>query len=276
MKAAVLIQGDSRFCAEFDRFLENLKDFDQVDYFMCLWRNNYQTADLLNGSGHQVVAPSWHNLHEDWVLNKFRQELPQGHRVVGLQLVDQDTVPIHRVSENFAQETRQENVWKMFYSLYQANQMRVEHEQSTNTVYDMVIRTRPDVALMQPIESATIKLHLEDDPNRVIIPRNKRCGYGGIFICDLFGIATPETMTVYCDLYNQALDHHKAGIIFHPETLLGGHLRYNNRSFEPGDFDIEFRHLGKWRDTNTGEEWASDKVPSWNNKIYISEFGRWA
>jgi hypothetical protein len=275
MKAAVLIQGDSRFCAEFDLFLENLKGFDQVDYFMCLWKNNYQTANLLNGAGHQVVSPSWHNLTEDWVLNKFRQELPQGHRIIKLQLIDQDSVPVQLVTENFAKETRQENVWKMLYSLHQANQMRVEYETALGIEYDMVIRTRPDVALMEPIEAEILKTHLNNDPNLVIIPRNKRCGYNGVFICDLFAIATPETMTVYCDLYNQALDHHASGTIFHPETLLGIHLRKNSKSFEPGNFNIEFRHLGKWRDINTGEEWASDKVPNWNNKIYISEFGRW-
>jgi hypothetical protein len=275
MKVAVLIQGDSRFCAEFDQFLENLKGFDQVDYFMCLWRNNYQTANLLNGTGHQVVAPCWQNLNEEWVLEKFQKELPEGHKLVKLKLIDQESVPTHTVSSNFAQETRQENVWKMFYSLYHANQLRLEYEQETNTEYDMVIRTRPDVALMDPIEGPTLKLHLDNDPNLVIIPRNKRCGYNGVFICDLFAITTPETMTVYCDLYNQALDHHKAGTIFHPETLLGIHLRYNNRKFEPGEFNIEFRHLGKWRDTQTGEEWSSSNVPGWENKIYISNFGRW-
>jgi hypothetical protein len=276
MKAAVLIQGDSRFCAEFDLFLNNLKGFDQVDYFMCLWKNNYQTANLLNRSGHQVVAESWHNLNEDWVLQKFKQELPAGHQVVKLQLVDQNTVPVHLVTENFAKETRQENVWKMFYSLYQANQYRVEHEKSLDFQYDMVIRTRPDVALMDPIKAGYLKECLDNDPTLVIIPKNKRCGYGGVFICDLFGIASSETMTVYCDLYNQALAHHASGTIFHPETLLGIHLRYNNRKFEPGNFNIEFRHLGKWRDINTGEEWPSTSVPSWDNKIYISEFGRWA
>ena len=55
MKAAVLIQGDARFCREFDLFLENLKGFDQVDYFMYLWKNNYTTADLLGRNGHVVV-----------------------------------------------------------------------------------------------------------------------------------------------------------------------------------------------------------------------------
>ena len=95
-------------------------------------------------------------------------------------------------------------------------------------------------------------------------------------ICDLFGIANSETMTVYCDLHNQALEHHRAGCIFHPETLLAKHLQYNNKRYWPGDFGIEFRYLGKWKDAETGEEWSSKDVPNWDNKIYISKFGRWA
>lgn len=275
MKAAVLLQGDPRFCKEFDKFLESLKGFDQVDYFVCLWKNNYLTANLLNGSGHMVVADSWRHLNEDWVIDKFKKELPVGHSLVELRLLEQDTVPVHTVTENFAPETRQENVWKMFYSLYQANQLRVEHEKSLDFEYDVVIRTRPDVAVLGELDADYLMSHLDNDNNLMIMPRNKRCGYYGVMICDLFGIGSSKTMTTYCDLYNQALDHHKAGCIFHPETLLAKHLQFNNIRYWPGDFSIEFRHLGKWRDTVTGEEWTSDNVPTWENKIYISDFGRW-
>ena len=77
-------------------------------------------------------------------------------------------------------------------------------------------------------------------------------------------------------LYNQALDHHKEGTIFHPETMLGKHLQKNDCRFDGLGFSIEFRHMGKWRDINTGEEWPANNVPGWDNKIYISDFGRWA
>lgn len=276
MRAAVLIQGDSRFCSEFDLFLKNLQGFDQVDYFLCLWKNNYHTAELLSNAGHQVVAPAWYNLNEDWVLAKFRENLPENHRVVRLELVDQSTVPTTIVTENFAVETRQENVWKMLYSLYRANSFRVEYEEELNFKYDAVIRTRPDVALMDVVNAEDITARLRNEEDLVIIPNNKRCGYQGIFICDLFGIGSSSTMTTYCDLYNQALTHHAAGARFHPETLLGKHLLANNCRYEIGGFNIEFRHLGIWRDLETGEEFTSHEVQDWHNKIYISDFGRWA
>ena len=275
MKAAILLQGDPRFCAEFDLFLKNLKGFDQVDYFMYMWEDNPSTVDLLGNSGHQVVAPTWQHIDKNWALEKFKNLLPEHHKIVSLELADQNSVETFPITENFAQETRQQNVWKMWYSLYMANQARLQHEKEHGVEYDMVIRTRPDVALMNTIEAKVLKEHLNSDPRLVIIPRNKRCGYNGVFICDLFGIATPETMTAYCDLYNQALSHHKAGVKFHPETMLGMHLRYNNYKFEPAEFNIEFRYLGKWRDLSSNEEWDSKSVPGWGNKIYISDFGRW-
>ena len=64
MKAAILLQGDPRFCAEFDLFLENLKGFDQVDYFMYMWEDSPSTVDLLGNSGHQVVAPAWQHINK--------------------------------------------------------------------------------------------------------------------------------------------------------------------------------------------------------------------
>jgi hypothetical protein len=128
---------------------------------------------------------------------------------------------------------------------------------------------------MGTVTADDIKAKLGNEPNTVITPNNKRCGYNGVWICDLFGIGTSKTMTTYCDLYNQALDHNKAGVKFHPETLLGKHLERNGCNHSVGGFDIEFRYLGIWKDLTTGEEWSSSNVPGWHNKIYISNFGRW-
>ena len=276
MKAAVLLQGDPRFCVEFDRFLENFQECDQVDWFMYLWENNTSTANLAAGDGHRVVADSWQHVNRDRALQRFAEYLPSHHRVVNLALGDQNSVVHEPLTENFAQETRQANVWKMWYSLHNANRLRTEYERENNFVYDLVVRTRPDVALMNPIRAPHLKDQLDKDPNLVIIPNNKRCGYNGTWMCDLFAISSSKNMTVYCDLYNQALAHHQAGVIFHPETMLGQHLQRNNLRYEPGGFEIEFRHQGIWRDVTTGEEWTSNRVPNWHEKIYISEFGRWA
>ena len=275
MLAAILLQGDPRFCSEFDQFLENLKGFDQVDYFLYMWEDNFPTAELLANGGHQVVAPAWQHIDKEWALNKFKELLPAGHTIVTLELADQSSVKTFPIESNFAVETRQDNLWKMMYSLFMANEARRKYEAENNFIYDVVIRTRPDVAVTSTIDAVNVKTKLDNNPNTVITPDNKGCGHDGVWICDLFGMGTSETMTIYCDLYNQALDHNKAGVKFHPETLLGRHLERNGCKHNFGGFKIEFRHLGMWKDLTTGEEWSSGGVPGWHNKIYISNFGRW-
>lgn len=274
MRVAILLQGDPRFCSEFDVFLKNLEGYEQVDWFMFMWKDSPPTANLLAGTGHQVVAPAWQHVDKDSALNRFKELLPSNHRVVTLELADQNSVKTFPVTENFATETIQSNVWKMWYSQYMANQLKIRHEKENNFTYDLVIRTRPDVALVDKVDLTRIKNQLNNEKDLVIIPQNKRCGYG-VFICDLFGISTSENMNVYSDLYNQALSHHERGVIFHPETMLAKHLEFNNLRYGTSAFNIEFRHHGTWKDINTGEMWASNIVPNWDNKIYISDFGRW-
>lgn len=275
MRVAVILQGEPRFCAEFDLFLKNLTGFSRVDYFMHFWQSSSTTSAFIGTAGHQVVAPFWQNIDRDKALEKFKTLLPLDHHVISLELSDQDQVPVHQVTENFAQETNQANVWKMWYSQYRANISRVRYEYENNFKYDIVIRSRPDVAIIGELNANFMKSHFDNDSSLVLIPRNKRCGYG-VMMCDLFGFSTSNNMTVYTDIYNQALEHHAKGIIFHPETMLAKHLTFNDLHYGCSTFDIEFRHLGTWKDLDTGETWPASSVPNWNNKIYISEFGRWA
>lgn len=164
----------------------------------------------------------------------------------------------------------------MWYGWYMVNQLRINYENNNNVNYDFVIKTRPDVALMQEINFNDIKSKLHSNPKTVIIPSNKGSGYDGIWTCDLFGIGLPETMTTYCDLYNQALNHHRVrGFKFHPETMLGKHLHHNGYRYVQGNFNIEFRRFGIWKDIITGQEWPSTTVPTWFGKSYNSNFGRW-
>lgn len=275
MRAAILLQGDPRFCSEFDLFLTNLHGYDEVDWFMYMWKDSPPTANLLAGTGHQVVAPAWQHVDKDWALNKFKELLPKNHKIISLELADQNSVKTFPITENFAQETIQSNVWKMWYSQYMANQLKIQHEKENNFTYDVVIRTRPDVSLSDKLDLQYVFEQLKLEGNTVIIPQNKRCGYG-VYICDLFGISTSANMNVYSDLYNQALDHHSRGVIFHPETMLARHLEFNNLRYTTLGFNIEFRNHGIWKDITTGETWSSNIVPGWENKIYISDFGRWA
>jgi hypothetical protein len=273
MKVAVLLQGEPRFCAEFDQFLENLSEYDSVDYFICTWKNSDVDGRILASQGHRIVPPSWQNIDYNWAIEKFKELLPAGHQVINLDLIDQNSIQKEPITNNAAVETVQSNVWKMFYSLFKANEAKKEHETKNGFTYDLVIRARPDVALTNVINLRAIRDDLNTRPS-IMIPQNKRCGYG-VYICDLFGIGSSANMDTYCNIYNEALDHHARGVIFHPETMLARHLSHHGLSYDPGPFHIEFRYLGLWTDTNTGQTWDGGSPPDLFNKTYYSKFGRW-
>ncbi len=275
MRVAILLQGEPRFCSEFDLFLQNLVGFDRADWFMYLWKDSPSTSNLLSSEGHQVVAPCWQHIERDWALNKFRELFPSNHSIITLELADQTTVPMYNITENFAVESIQSNVWKMWYSQHMANKLRTDYENSQNFKYDVVIKARPDISLESHLDVTYMRKHFDGESNLVLMSQNKRCGYG-VMISDLIGISTSNNMTTYTNLYNEAVDHHRSGTIFHPETMLARHLEHHGLKYAPADFKIEFRRNGIWRDVTTGEEWKSPFVPSWSNKIYISDFGRWA
>lgn len=274
MRVAILIQGEPRFCKEFDLFLERLHGFEEVDWFMYLWDQSPSTSNLCAGCGHIVVSPFWRNITKESALEKFQEYLPSNHRVIALELGDQNSVVHEPVIVNYATETIQENVWKMWYSQYQANQLRVKHEEQNNFKYDIVIRTRPDVGLSGGLNLQYVKERLDTHHDLILMPGNHACGYG-VWCCDLFGIGSSANMTTYCDIYNQALSHHAAGVRFHPETMLSHHLTRNNLRYEVGQFNLEFRKLGMWEELSTGERFDSYSVKKWQGHIYISNFGRW-
>mgnify|MGYP003349568611 FL=1 len=86
-------------------------------------------------------------------------------------------------------------------------------------------------------------------------------------------------MDIYCNLYNEVLDHHSRGSPFHPETMLAHHLLYHSLVYEPGLFNIEVRYFGTWTDVNTGQTWSQNdryQINYWYDKVYKSNFGRWA
>jgi hypothetical protein len=83
--------------------------------------------------------------------------LPENHRVVALVLGDQSQINFPEITENYATETIQSNVWKMWYSQHQANQLKIKYEEAHNFKYDVVVRSRPDVALVDTLNLEKVK-----------------------------------------------------------------------------------------------------------------------
>ena len=255
MKIAITIYGEPRFCKDLDLFLERLVGYDQVDWFVYIWKSSPGISNYSRSQGSRLVAPFWQNVDPDLALQKMQNNLPANHNVINFEVVDQTEFTFPEVT-NHDDDTNISNFWKEMLGHYKCDQLRQQHEQANNFKYDMVFKSRPDIMIHDSIDCNVIKPMLQYG---VVTPNNTRCGYG-VYFSNMFGIADSDTMNKYSNAFNQAKQYHDAGCIFHPETLIARHLTANGIPYNPGPFNVNIRQTGERKEGNT----------------FFSDFGRWA
>jgi hypothetical protein len=258
MKVAILIQGEPRFCREFDFFLERLKGYDQADFYFYLWEKSQPISEYWRTRESVLVAEAWTDIDREWAENKIRANLPANCNLIKLELIDQTTLTFPEIKENY-DGVNKNNIWKMMYSLYKVNELKTQYEIENNFVYDLVIRTRPDLMLHNELDLNNIKQHLTNNKKIISTPDNTRCGPPAS-ISDLMAVSSSKNMDIYCNLYEEAYEYYTSGVGFHPEGLLACHLLTYNLDFRQHfGYRIDVRQLGQYLD----------------NEKYISDFGRW-
>jgi len=258
MRIAVLIQGEPRFCKEFDLFLERLKGYDQADFYFYLWKKSQPISDYWRSKESILVADPWLDIDQEWAINKIQSNLPPNCNLIKLELADQNNLTFSEIKENQS-GVNKDNLWKMMYSLYKVNELKTEYELKNNFVYDLVVKARPDLMLHNDLNLNFIKTQIDRNNRLVALPDNTRCG-ARVPISDIMAISSSKNMDIYCNLYNEAYEYYTSGITFHPETLLACHLLTYNLDFSQHfGYNIDIRKLGKTLD----------------KEKYISNFGRW-
>lgn len=240
MRVAVLISGEPRFSQEFDLFLENLQGYDEIDWYFYLWHNATYAHEK------NLMPPSWFNIDRDTAYNKLKSNLPANHNIAYLELADQNQQQFPEVTSRLGWGVRQDNVWRMWYSWLQ-----VDSKCSDN--YDVVIKARPDIALMQPVNLKELNLQ----PNELILPNNFGGVYNNKHICDLMAISSRQNIKIYNNIINHVAEYYNEGYNFHPETMLSRHLDVHNIVYPKGKFDVQYRYFGK------------------NGDDYNIQYGRW-
>jgi len=228
MRVAVLISGEPRFSKEFDIFLENLTGFDQVDWYFYLWNNGVYALE------NKLMPPSWFNIDHNTAYDKIRLNLPPDHNIAYLELADQNKTQFPNIQERLGWAVKQDNVWKMWYGWYQV-------DSKCHDDYDMVIKSRPDLALVHPVNLKEITF----SSNELLLPNNYGGFYNNNHICDLMAISSRSNIRVYNSIFNHAEQYHRQGYMFHPETLLSKHLDEHGIKYRKGNFNVEYRYFGK-------------------------------
>jgi hypothetical protein len=113
-----------------------------------------------------------------------------------------------------ADESSVSSVFNMWWGIYQANQLKSNYEEENGFKYDVVIRTRFDIEILEEVE-------LRNWNNSLFIPMGSdhRDGFN-----DLLAYGKSHTMDYYCSNFHHLVDYIKEGELIHPERLLRKHL----------------------------------------------------
>jgi hypothetical protein len=137
--------------------------------------------------------------------------------------------------ENLAtHDARPLSVFAMFYKIMKTNHLRKMYEKMNSFNYDVVIRTRFDLQMESPIDI------IIPEENHIYIPKGWDWNYG---YNDLFAIGNSESMTYYCEMFNNLLPILKTGHILHPESLLKTHLDIWGHTLIRPLMDISFNGM---------------------------------
>ena len=162
MKSALLLSGNPRFSIDFDSQLINLQN-SEIDVFIVLWNR----PDGLDPK----ISPNWCNLEfGDQIITRLKPHLPSWYTIKYAEVVTENQfgpLPYPYPPYN----STPINVWQQYNILKYCNSKRKEFGS-----YDLVIRSRPDLGLNQPIDLNLAYKTLLQYPNCIWTPNNQRYG----------------------------------------------------------------------------------------------------
>lgn len=188
MKKAISFSGQSRFVKEgYETLKRNLQDFSSYDVFIHTWSGD---------------------LNKDCQLYKPKKILIEPQKYVMPSIVKEYT------NAHFIH-------FSMFYSMKESLKLKSEYEKENNFKYDLVIRTRFDISLEDPLQPEQYNLN-----QKIYSP--DVCGNPAV-ISDWFNFSNSSTIDVYGEIYDNILKFHKQGVmITSGEELITHMLKTKN------------------------------------------------
>lgn len=255
MRAALLISGHARFCESFDVQLAALKNYDSIDWFVTLWNTNSNNSN----PAWVDIGASWQYIDTIKAKKLIEDRLPINHKLVHIDVIDQDKCPPnpHNIAGWYYDEDR---LWAQYTILRWCDQVRQKYEQQ-NDKYDVIIRSRPDIAIDSDIDLAKCAEILKKNPIQLILPFPDRSG-SRVFN-DKFMLCNSDAMTIYSSAMDRWVELYQSGIKWNPEELMGAVMANSGYNWPATDFNCEIRKkYGKWITVD-------------NHNCWVPKFGKW-
>lgn len=250
MRIAGILSGDPRFCKEFDTQLESVKD-TSIDWYIAIWKRDY------NSNAHwryKLVSPFWKG---DYTLDSasefIQKRLPNNHRLADLIIVD-DT-EFNPKTDHYRQlHIEPYPILCQWYMVKRAWELI----QKSNVNYDVVFKSRMDMALTPSINFVDIYNRIKDNPGNIISERRAH----NMYAFDGWAIGLYESMKKYCQAidyiehFNVNLNHE-----FDPERIVNS--IWNSFGLTLVGSDIK----NSIRQTGTGKNWLPEYDPNFGSWI---------
>lgn len=138
--------------------------------------------------------------------------------------------------KNLVAKINTQSFWFMLYKLYACDNLRLKREKLQGWEYDLVVRTRFDTTLPDPVILANADLEA------LTIPQMP---HGPIYahfpwIFDAFAMGNSKVMTTYSDWINSIEELITSGVPIQPESLLYAHLVKHEVPLNIVDFNVAF------------------------------------
>lgn len=242
-KVAILISGEPRYCRDFDSFIANIKA-ESVDWFIHHWDQN-NTVDK-----GQVVNHTWENLTEEKIYHQFVSHIPDHHKVRSVilkNLSEVKTIDQIKGHVHYCSVSRASQMWTGWK---QVDQTRIDYETANNFKYDLVIRARNDLELVNELDTERWIEDLRKNPRKVISENSDIMRVNGYNWNDYISIGSSESITILHDIIYE-MDTIEWGV-FNQVTAIAQYLHLKEISTELHELGIRLRRNWKLNQVDFG------------------------
>jgi len=244
MKTALLLSGQPRFTHDFTLQLEQLVSQEPIDIWCAFWRP--ESIDLVSDyRTKQWIPPTW-KYEVDYVWDWISRRLPEGATLKNLTFLDPNEYPLGTLTHPEVY-CNSHAFWRQYQALKALGLLLTYKE------YDLIIRSRPDMALLTPVDLNQCYQTLLAMPQALIIPDTGRTGRD---FQDQWAVGLPTTMNKYINCVDHFDRAQAAGALWNPEHIVSWVLKDQGIVWPRTGIESALRHSGHSRNDTFIPNWG--------------------
>lgn len=231
MRTAILLSGQIRNSKDtYESIKKNLIDVYDADVFISTWTNSDKIGKSVLAGGSKGDDSTIDEIIKMYKPKNIEVEEYNDELIQSIQKLYKNkdvSIPV---------ETKPLAVFMMWYKTAKVNNLRKAYEKRNGFNYDVVIKTRFDLACDEPLPIIDANSHR----HTIWIPKGWDWKGG---MNDLFALGNTHVMDYYCSMFSELPYMLDEGHLFHPEYMMKVHMERGSVLIERPKFEISLRGI---------------------------------